>query len=94
MNFSHRMIKIFCESLTMSSNLDCPHLNMENNSGVRVSIRKNTNLGQPNGMIVVAATSLWLPLHYMKVFEFFTDDKRRAQVHINNLADKSFCFYI
>ncbi|XP_020230831.1 homeobox-leucine zipper protein HDG11 [Cajanus cajan] len=79
MNFSHRMIKIFCESLTMSGKLDLPQSNMENNSGVRVSIRKNTDLGQPNGMIVVAATSLWLPLHYMKVFEFFTDDKRRAQ---------------
>ncbi|TKY72398.1 Homeobox-leucine zipper protein HDG11 [Spatholobus suberectus] len=82
MNFSHRMLKIFCESLTMSGNLGFPHLNMENNSGVKVSIRKNTNLGQPNGMIVVAATSIWLPLHYMKVFEFFTDDKRRAQPFI------------
>ncbi|RDY01503.1 Homeobox-leucine zipper protein HDG11, partial [Mucuna pruriens] len=79
MNFSHRMIKNFCESITMSGNLDLPHSNVENNSGVRVSIRKGTNLGQPNGMIVVAATSLWLPLHYMKVFEFFTDDRKRAQ---------------
>jgi len=88
MNFSHRMIKVFCESLTMSGNLDFPHMNMENNSGLRVSIRKNRNhLGQPKGMIVVAATSIWLPLHYMKVFEFFTDDRRRAQVRtINKLA--------
>ncbi|KAG5132635.1 hypothetical protein JHK82_023823 [Glycine max] len=85
MNFSHRMIKVFCESLTMSGNLDFPHMNMENNSGLRVSIRKNRNhLGQPKGMIVVAATSIWLPLHYMKVFEFFTDDRRRAQPFIPN----------
>ncbi|KAL2341563.1 hypothetical protein Fmac_009503 [Flemingia macrophylla] len=79
MNLSHRMLKIFCESLTMSGNLNLPHSNMENNGGVRLSMRKNTDPGQPNGMIVVAATSLWLPLHYMKVFEFFTDEKRRAQ---------------
>ncbi|KAL5157944.1 Homeobox-leucine zipper protein HDG11 [Glycine soja] len=80
MNFCHRMIKVFCESLTMSGNLDFPLLKMENNSGVRVSIRKNRNhLGQPKGVIVVAATSIWLPLHYMKVFEFLTDDRRRAQ---------------
>ncbi|KAK7412829.1 hypothetical protein VNO78_04488 [Psophocarpus tetragonolobus] len=78
MNFSHRMIKNFCESLTMSGNLDFPHFDLEN-SGVRVSIRKNINPGQPKGMIIAVATTIWLPLHYMKVFEFFTDDRRRLQ---------------
>ncbi|KAK7331294.1 hypothetical protein VNO77_25516 [Canavalia gladiata] len=82
MNLSHRMLKIFCESLTMSGNFDFPNLTMENNSGVRVCIRKNTNHGQPNGMIVVAATSIWIERHYLEVFEFFIDDKRRAQPYI------------
>ena len=81
MKLSHRMVKIFCESLNMTGKLDFPQLTVENNSGVRVSVRKSTELGQPNGTIVIAATSLWLPLHYQKVFDFLTDVNKRVQVH-------------
>jgi len=86
MNFAHRMLKIFCESITMADGLDFPLSDLANTSGVRVSIRESKMIGQPSGMIVAAATSIWLPLHYMKIFEFFSDDKNRAQVH-NNLAN-------
>ncbi|KAJ1414384.1 START-like domain superfamily [Sesbania bispinosa] len=80
MKLAHRMVKTFCESLTMSGHeLDFPHLTVENNSGVRVNVRKSAGIGQPNGTIVMVATSLWLPLHYENVFEFLTDHKRRAQ---------------
>ncbi|XP_014517364.1 homeobox-leucine zipper protein HDG11-like [Vigna radiata var. radiata] len=79
MNFSHRMLKIFCESITMADGLDFPLCDLVNTSGVRVSIRESKINGQPSGMIVAAATSIWLPIHYMKVFEFFLDDKNRAQ---------------
>ncbi|KAJ1420886.1 START-like domain superfamily [Sesbania bispinosa] len=80
MKLAHRMVKTFCESLTMSGHeLDFPHLTVENNSGVRVNVRKSGGIGQPNGTIVMVATSLWLPLHYENVFEFLTDHKRRAQ---------------
>jgi len=84
MNFSHRMLKIFCDSITMADGLDFPLCDLMNTSGVRVSIRESKIIGQPSGMIVAAATSIWLPLHYMKLFDFFLDDKNRAQVH-NNL---------
>ncbi|KAK7303583.1 hypothetical protein RJT34_14493 [Clitoria ternatea] len=87
MNFTQRMVKIFCESLTMRGKLDFPHLTTENNNGVRVSIRKSTEAGQPKGMIVVASTTLWFPLPYLKVFEFFTDDKRRPQWDVLCVGD-------
>ncbi|KAJ1382261.1 START domain [Sesbania bispinosa] len=81
MKFSHQMVKTFCESLTMSSHEpDFPHLTVGNNNGVRVNVRKSMGIGQPNGTVVMAATSFWLPLHYEKVFEFLIDHKRRAQV--------------
>ncbi|XP_061339718.1 homeobox-leucine zipper protein ROC8-like [Gastrolobium bilobum] len=79
MKLSHRMVKHFCESLNMSGKLDFPHLTVENNTGVRVAVHKLTELGQPNGLAVAAATSLWLPLHHHKVFDFLTDDRKRAQ---------------
>uniref|UniRef100_A0A2N9EEN7 Homeobox domain-containing protein n=1 Tax=Fagus sylvatica TaxID=28930 RepID=A0A2N9EEN7_FAGSY len=79
MKLSHRMVKNFCGILSMSGKLDFPQLSEVNNSGVRVSVRKSTEAGQPSGMIVSAATSLWLPLPPQNVFNFFRDEKTRVQ---------------
>ncbi|KAI3451346.1 hypothetical protein Pfo_008011 [Paulownia fortunei] len=76
---SHRMVKNFCEVLSMSDKLDFPHLSELNNSGVRVSLRKSNGPGQPDGVIVSAATSLWLPFSTGNLFNFFRDEKKRAQ---------------
>ncbi|XP_010089514.2 homeobox-leucine zipper protein HDG11 [Morus notabilis] len=79
MNLSHRMVKNFCGTLNMSGKLDFPQLAEVTNSGVRVSVREATETGQPSGIIVGAATSLWLPLPPQAVFDFFRDDKTRFQ---------------
>ncbi|KAF5954793.1 hypothetical protein HYC85_007649 [Camellia sinensis] len=82
MNLTHRMVKNLCANLTMEHNqLDIPHLSeVNNNSGFRVSFRKNTGLiGQSDGFIVTAATSVWLPLSSQALFGFFRDEKMRAQ---------------
>ncbi|CAI9758119.1 unnamed protein product [Fraxinus pennsylvanica] len=79
MQLSHRMIKMFSEILSMSSNLAFPPTSEWNNSGTRVSLRQSNGLGQPNGLIVGAATSLWLPLSPENLFNFFKDDKKRAE---------------
>ncbi|KAK4430476.1 Homeobox-leucine zipper protein ROC8 [Sesamum alatum] len=79
MKLSHRMMKNFCEALSMSDKLDFPHLSEFKNSGVRVSLRKSNGLGQPDGFIVSAATSLWLPISNENLFNFFKDEKRRVQ---------------
>ncbi|CAL0301020.1 unnamed protein product [Lupinus luteus] len=79
MNISQRMVKIFCENLTIPYNLDMQNITGEENSEVKISIRKCTELGQPHGMVVVAITSLWVPLPYQQVFEFLTDDNKRHQ---------------
>ncbi|XP_059451983.1 homeobox-leucine zipper protein ROC8-like [Corylus avellana] len=76
---SHRMVKNFCGILSMSGKLDFPQLSEVNNSGVRVSVRNSTEPGQPCGMIVSAATSLWLPLPPHNVFNFFRDERTRVQ---------------
>ncbi|KAF5947257.1 hypothetical protein HYC85_013214 [Camellia sinensis] len=79
MNLSQRMVKNFWEMLSMSGKLDFPHLSELNNSGVRVSVRQNNEIGQPSGMIVSVASSLWLPLSSETLFNFFTDNKTRPQ---------------
>nr|XP_011469296.1 PREDICTED: homeobox-leucine zipper protein HDG11-like [Fragaria vesca subsp. vesca] len=78
-NLSHRMVKNFCGMLSMSGKLDFPQLSEMKNSGVRVNIRKSIEPGEPSGMVVVAATSLWLPLHSQDVFNFFTNEQTREQ---------------
>ncbi|KAJ6684120.1 hypothetical protein OIU85_007777 [Salix viminalis] len=106
-NLAHRMMKIFCASLAMSGKLDFRQLSEGNNSGVRVAIRKNEEQGQPIGTVVSAATSFWLPLSPQNVFDFFKDEKSRAQwdilsngnpVHeisrISNGADPGNCISI
>ncbi|CAL5368194.1 unnamed protein product [Camellia sinensis] len=79
MDLSQRMVKNFWKMLSMSGKLDFPHLSELNNSGIRVSVRQNNEIGQPSGMIVSAASSLWLPLSSETLFNFFTDEKTRHQ---------------
>lgn len=80
MKLSHKMVKNFCQVLNMSDRLDFPHLSELYNSGVRVSLRKSDGIGQPEGLIVSAATSLWLPFSIADLFTFFADENKRAQV--------------
>ncbi|KAK9950750.1 hypothetical protein M0R45_006221 [Rubus argutus] len=79
MKLSHRMVKNFCGMLSMSGKLDFPQLSEVNNSGVRVNVRKSIEPGEPSGMVVIAATSLWLPLPSQDLFNFFTNEKTRMQ---------------
>lgn len=49
--------------------------------GFRVSLRDTTDndTSQPNGTVVTAATTLWLPLPAQKVFELLKDPTKRSQ---------------
>nr|XP_019071012.2 homeobox-leucine zipper protein HDG11-like isoform X2 [Solanum lycopersicum] len=75
---SQRMVKNFFEILSMTDNLDFP-TSSRLNRGDRISIRINEEIIQPKGFIATAATSLWLPLSFQDVFNFFKDDKTRSQ---------------
>ncbi|XP_054778062.1 homeobox-leucine zipper protein ROC8-like [Prosopis cineraria] len=78
MELANRMVRDFSEVLNMSGK-EFPHLCEARNSGIRVSVRRNTEAGQPDGMVVTACTSLWLPVLHQTVFDFFTDARRRYQ---------------
>lgn len=87
------MVKNFSGTLSMAGKLDFPQLSEVNNSGVRVAVRRNTESGQPGGMIVSAATSLWLPLPPHSVFNFFIDQKTRSRVCNCNIVFSSPTYY-
>ncbi|XP_057474009.1 homeobox-leucine zipper protein ROC8-like [Actinidia eriantha] len=79
MNLTHRMVKNLCASLIMKRKLDIPQLSELNTSGIRVSMFNSTGQGQPQGLIVNATISLWLPHPYQMVFDFLRDEKLRYQ---------------
>ncbi|XP_057465531.1 homeobox-leucine zipper protein HDG11-like isoform X1 [Actinidia eriantha] len=79
MDLTHRMVKNLCASLTMKRKLDIPQLSELNSSGIRVSMFNSMGQGQPQGLIVNATISLWLPHPYQVVFDFLRDEKLRYQ---------------
>ncbi|KAJ1430501.1 START domain [Sesbania bispinosa] len=72
MQLANRMIKVYHKILNMSGN-------MNNNDKVRVSVRKNTELGLPKGMIVSAVTSFSLPVCPQNVLNLLKDINKRPQ---------------
>lgn len=91
MDLSHRMVKNFWAMLKMSGKMDFSHWSELNNSGVRVSVRLSDGPGQPSGMVVSAASSLWLPLSCEALFNFFRDEKSRSQVSFQKQFFSSLC---
>lgn len=52
-----------------------------NEVGVRVTLHKSMDPGQPNGVVLNAATTFWLPIPPQNVFNFFKDERTRPQVY-------------
>ncbi|KAK7331293.1 hypothetical protein VNO77_25515 [Canavalia gladiata] len=80
MKLCHGMVKSFCGILNMSNKMDFPQHLAEDNSGIRISVRKNTDPRQSNASVIItAATSFWLPLPSQNLFDFFRDPTRRVK---------------
>lgn len=80
MKLSQRMINNFCASISASNNNTWTTLSGLNDINVRVTVHKSTDPGQPNGVVLSAATSIWLPVASQNVFNFFRDERTRPQV--------------
>ncbi|TMW84197.1 hypothetical protein EJD97_025638 [Solanum chilense] len=75
---SQRMVKSFFEILSMTDKLDFP-ASPQLSNGDRISIRKNEEITQTKGFIATASSSLWIPLSFQDVFNFFKDNKTRSK---------------
>ncbi|CAA7032802.1 unnamed protein product [Microthlaspi erraticum] len=65
MKLGARMTKSFNEMLSMSGKVDFPQ---HSKCGVRISVRLNTEPGQPSGLVVCAASCLSVPITPLQVF--------------------------
>ncbi|XP_014505752.1 homeobox-leucine zipper protein HDG11-like [Vigna radiata var. radiata] len=81
MKLAQRMVTNFCASISASAGHRWTTLSGSgmNEIGVRVTVHKSTDPGQPNGVVLSAATTIWLPIPPQTVFNFFKDEKKRPQ---------------
>ncbi|RLN08863.1 homeobox-leucine zipper protein ROC8-like [Panicum miliaceum] len=79
MKLSQRMVSGFCASLSASQLHRWTTLSGPNDVGVRVMVHRSTDPGQPSGVVLSAATSIWLPVPCDRVFAFICDENTRSQ---------------
>lgn len=79
MRLSQRMVSNFCSTLGASIGHRWTAPAGLNDVGIRVTIHKCLDPGQPNGVFLSAATSICLPLSPHAVFSFFRDERYRVQ---------------
>ncbi|TXG50957.1 hypothetical protein EZV62_023481 [Acer yangbiense] len=79
MKLALRMVNSFCTSISTSNSHRWTTLSGMNDVGVRVKLHKSMDSGQPNGVVLNAATTFWLPVSPQNVFNFFRDERTRSQ---------------
>ncbi|PHT53491.1 Homeobox-leucine zipper protein HDG12 [Capsicum baccatum] len=79
MKLAQRMVRNFCTSVNPSNGHQWSTISGLNEFEVRATLQKSTDPGQPNGVVISAATTIWLPIPPQHVFNFFRDERTRPQ---------------
>ncbi|XP_039142308.1 homeobox-leucine zipper protein ROC3 [Dioscorea cayenensis subsp. rotundata] len=82
MKLSQRMIRTFCGNISSSGAQSWTALSDSSDDTIRVTTRKNTEPGQPNGVILSAVSTTWLPFSHDQVFDLLTDEQKRSQLDV------------
>ncbi|WVZ57754.1 hypothetical protein U9M48_008099, partial [Paspalum notatum var. saurae] len=82
MKLSQRMITTFCANISASGSQSWTSLSESTEDTIRVTTRKNTDPGQPSGVILTAVSTSWLPFSHQQVFELLADEQQRCQLEI------------
>ncbi|XP_056856085.1 homeobox-leucine zipper protein HDG12-like isoform X2 [Raphanus sativus] len=77
MKLAQRMVSNFCLSVGTSNNTRSTVVSGMNEFGIRVTSYKSQH--EPNGTVLCAATSFWLPVSPLIVFNFLKDERTRPQ---------------
>ncbi|KAL3655420.1 Homeobox-leucine zipper protein hdg11 [Castilleja foliolosa] len=77
MKLAQRMVSNFCSSMNPSNGEQWTTLSGEYE--VRASLYKSLDPAQPNGDVLSASATIWLPLPPDNVFNFFRDERTRPQ---------------
>ncbi|GAV84633.1 Homeobox domain-containing protein/START domain-containing protein [Cephalotus follicularis] len=79
---SQRMIRTFSVNISSSSGQSWTALSDSSDDTVRITTRKITEPGQPNGVILCAVSTTWLPYPHNHVFDLLRDERRRSQLDV------------
>ncbi|GMI63883.1 homeobox-7, HOMEODOMAIN GLABROUS 5 [Hibiscus trionum] len=82
MRLSQRMIRTFCVNTSNSSGQLWTAIPDSSGDTVRITTRKVSEAGQPNGLILCAVSTTWLPYPHNQVFDLLRDERRRAQLEV------------
>lgn len=93
MKLAQRMVNNFCASISTSHGHRWTTLSGMNEVGVRVTVHKSMDPGQSNGVVLSAATTIWLPVSPQTIFNFFKNDRTRSQVFVTQSFTHGQTFY-
>nr|XP_043615141.1 homeobox-leucine zipper protein GLABRA 2 [Erigeron canadensis] len=80
LKLAQRMTSSFARALGASSYHTWKKIPCKTGDDVRVTYRKNLNdPGEPLGVILCAAASIWLPISHTLLFDFLRDETRRNE---------------
>ncbi|XP_022889938.1 homeobox-leucine zipper protein HDG11-like [Olea europaea var. sylvestris] len=79
MKLAQRMVNNFCVSINPSNGEQWTTVSGSNEFEVRAALHKSTDPGQPNAVVLSAATTIWLPISAQHIFNFFRDERTRPQ---------------
>lgn len=81
LKLAQRMTDKFCSGVCASTTHKWDNLRLGNVSeNVRVMTRRNLDdPGEPHGIVVSAATSVWMPVSQQGLFDFLRDERSRSQ---------------
>ncbi|CAL0314171.1 unnamed protein product [Lupinus luteus] len=80
MSLAQRMIRTFSLNMSTSSGQSWTAISDSPEDTVRITTRKITERGQPNGVILGAVSTIWLPYPHTKVFDLLRDERHRSQM--------------
>lgn len=79
MKVAERMVSSFCASINPSNGHQWNNISTLDEFEVRATLQKCTDPGQPNGVVISAASTIWLPVPPQHVFNFLRDERTRPQ---------------
>ncbi|MCD9639035.1 Homeobox-leucine zipper protein hdg11 [Datura stramonium] len=79
MKVAQRMVSSFCASINPSNGHQWDNISTLDEFEVRATLQKCTDPGQPNGVVISAASTIWLPVAPQHVFNFLRDERTRPQ---------------
>ncbi|XP_059300066.1 homeobox-leucine zipper protein HDG11-like isoform X1 [Lycium ferocissimum] len=79
MKVAQRMVSNFCASISPSNGHQWNNISASDEFEVRATLQKSTKPGQPNGVVISSASTIWLPVLPQHVFNFLRDERTRPQ---------------